>query len=128
MIAEGPFDVKRNSEPPFDVVDGVTLARATFEKRFSGPLEATSKVHMMSALTPEDSGAYVAVERVTGALAGKRGTFVLVHLGLGEGTERSLRVTVVPRSGTGELRGLAGEMNIIIQEDGKHFYRFEYTL
>lgn len=128
MNAEGPFDVKRNSEPPFDVVDGVTLARATFDKRFFGALEATSKVHMMSALSPEDAGAYVAVERVNGVLGGKRGTFVLVHLGIGEGTERSLRVTVVPRSGTGELRGLAGEMKIIIHEDGKHFYDFEYTL
>src|ERR1700691_6244417 len=80
MIAKGSFDLTMHPEPPYDAVDGVTLARVRFDKRFAGPLEATSEVNMMAARTPVDGSAgYVAIERVVGALEGKRGTFVLQH-------------------------------------------------
>ena len=64
---------------------------------------------------------------VSGALAGREGTFVLQHSGTMSSAGQSLVVTVVPDSGTGDLVGLAGAMEILI-EDGQHFYRFEYTL
>ena len=38
-----------------------------------------------------------------------------------------LSVTVVPDSGTGELVGLAGKLEIVIA-DGKHSYEFDYTV
>ncbi len=128
MTARGTFEITMSAEPPYDEVEGVPLARATFDKRFSGPLEATSKVHMLSARTPvEGSAGYVAIERVTGALEGKSGTFVLQHTGVMNRGARSLTVAVVPDSGTGELKGLSGRMDIQI-EGGKHFYVFEYVL
>jgi hypothetical protein len=128
MIAKGTFVVEMTAEPPFDVVEGVALGSASLDKRFAGSLEGTSKGQMLAARTPiADSAAYVAIERVIGALDGKRGTFVLVHKGLAERGNRSLSCTVAPDSATGELRGLSGQMQIDIRE-GKHFYEFEYTL
>jgi hypothetical protein len=38
-----------------------------------------------------------------------------------------LTITVIPDSGTDELVGLQGNMNIIIA-DGKHSYEFDYEL
>ncbi len=128
MIAKGTFEVTMSAEPPYDAVDGVTLARVRFDKRFAGPLDATSSVQMLGARTPvEGSAGYVALERVTGALDGKRGSFVLQHTGVMTRGARSLSVIVVPDSGTGELRGLAGRMDIQIV-DGKHYYEMEFEL
>ncbi len=116
------------AEPPYDVVDGVSLARVSFDKRFAGALDATSGVQMLGARTPvEGSAGYVAIERVTGTLDGKQGTFVLQHSGVMTRGARTLSVTVVPDSGTGELKGLSGRMDIQVV-DGKHFYEFDFEL
>ena len=74
----GSFDITRNAEPPFDTADGVVLGRMRFDKTFHGPLAATSVVHMTSAMTSvKGSAGYVAVERITGSLEGKAGSFVV---------------------------------------------------
>lgn len=62
-----------------------------------------------------------------GTLAGKKGTFTLQHFGGMSGGENRLVLEVVPDSGTGELAGLSGAVNIVI-EDGKHRYEFEYSM
>lgn len=128
MNANGSFDLTMTAEPPYDVVDGVSLGRVAFDKRFAGPLDATSVVHMIGARTPVDGSAgYVAIERVTGTLDGRDGTFVLQHTGVMTRGARALSVTVVPDSGTGALRGLSGRMDIQVVE-GRHRYAFEYEL
>jgi hypothetical protein len=126
MKVTGTFEVTMSAEPPYDVVDEVTLGRVSFDKQFSGPLEATATVQMIGVRTPVDGSAgYVAVERVSGTLDGKHGTFVLQHTGTMNKGTNSLAVTVVPDSGTGDLKGLAGRMEIQIV-GGKHFYEFEF--
>jgi len=69
----------------------------------------------------------VAIERVSGALHGRTGTFVLQHSGTMTRGSPELTVSVVPDSGTGELTGLSGTMRIII-EGKRHSYEFDYTL
>ena len=124
--ARGPFDV--TLAPQQDAGAPATLGRMTIDKRFHGDLEATSQGQMLSAMTDtKGSAGYVAVERVTGTLAGRRGSFVLQHSGTMNRGAPQLSVTVVPDSGTGELAGLAGAMTVTIA-DGKHSYEFEYTL
>ena len=128
MRAHGTFDLTPQFDPPYDVVDGVTLGRARFVKTFAGPLAATSEVHMIGARTPVPASAgYVAIERVTGTLDGRAGTFVLQHSGTMTRGQSALSVTVVPDSGTGALRGLSGRMQIEIV-DKQHHYAFDYEL
>jgi Protein of unknown function (DUF3224) len=67
------------------------------------------------------------IERVTGTLRGRNGSFVLQHAAVVNRGMPELRIAVVPDSGTGQLTGLSGTMNIKIA-DGKHSYDFEYTL
>jgi len=125
--AKGTFEVKMNREPPYDVSDGVSLGRASIEKKFTGELVATSSAQMLAAGSEvKGSAGYVAIERVTGSLDGRSGTFVLQHLGVMTRGTGELKVSVVPDTGTGELRGIAGRMNIEIIE-GKHYYTFEYS-
>jgi hypothetical protein len=83
---------------------------------------------MLSAMgSVKGSAGYVAIERITATLHGRRGSFVLQHSGTMTRGTSQLSVTVVPDSATDELTGLAGRMNIII-EAGKHAYEFDYTL
>ena len=92
-------------------------------------LDATSKGEMLAANTEvKGSAGYVAIERVTGTLAGRSGTFVLQHNATMDRGAPSLNIIVVPDSGTAELAALKGKMNIIIAADGKHSYEFDYEL
>ena len=126
--AGGTFDVKMTPEAMDDKADGAVLGRMSLEKSFHGDLEATGKGTMLTAGTSvQGSAGYVAIERVSGKLHGRRGTFALQHTGTMNRGEPQLSITVVPDSGTGELVGLAGKLGITVA-DGKHSYEFEYTL
>jgi len=124
--ATGPFDVKVT--PQDDKTGDPLLGRMTLDKQYHGDLEATGKGQMLTAGSAvKSSGAYVAIEKVTGTLHGRSGSFVLQHSGtMTQGTPQ-MSVTVVPDSGTGQLAGIAGKMTINIV-GGKHSYDFEYTL
>jgi len=127
--ASGTFEVKMIPQTPEDKTEGATFSRMAIDKQFHGDLEGTSKVEMLSAMTNvKGSGAYVAIERVSGTLQGRSGTFVLQHSATMTRGAPQLTITVVPDSGTGQLVGLAGKMTIKIATDGKHSYDFEYTL
>ena len=83
---------------------------------------------MMGCMNQElGSGGYVALEIVTGSLAGRKGTFQLQHSSTMARGKPTQSVTVIPDSGTGELSGLSGKMIIDIIEK-VHFYTFEYEL
>ena len=125
--ASGTFEVRLSPQVDGEA-GGACVGRMLIDKRFAGDLEATSKGQMLAVRTStEGSAGYVALELVTGKLGGRTGTFVLQHTGTMERGAQRLSVTVVPDSGTGELVGLDGRMEIIISE-GKHSYHFDYTL
>ena len=126
--AAGTFDVKLAPQALADSPADPLLGRFTIDKQFQGDLVGTSRGEMLSARTAtENSAGYVAIERVTGTLGGKKGSFVLQHSGTMTRGTQQLVITVVPDSGTGELTGLAGTMTIRI-EDKKHFYEFMYSI
>jgi hypothetical protein len=126
--AKGSFEVTITPQGPGDPAEGSTLGRMSLEKRIHGDLEGTSRGEMLTALTGiEGSAGYVAIERVTGSLHGRAGSFVLQHSGTMTRGTQHLDLSIVPDSGTGRLAGLTGTMTITIV-DGNHFYDLEYAL
>jgi hypothetical protein len=123
--ASGSFDVKA-APAGGQSADGIN--RMTLDKQFHGDLEGTSQGQMLATGSAKGSGAYVAIERITGTLQGHTGSFTLQHSGTMNRGAPQLTITVVPDSGTEQLAGIEGKMNIIIAADGKHSYDFEYTL
>jgi hypothetical protein len=124
--ATGTFEVKLASLPAYDTSEGSPLARRSLDKVFAGDLTAMSKGEMLSAGTAvKGSAVYVAIERVTGTLGGRKGSFCLHHTGIMNRGAPSLTINVVPDSGTDDLAGLTGSMAIIIA-DGRHSYQFDY--
>lgn len=128
MHARGTFEVKLAPQAPSGNAQDSAFGRMTMDKQFRGDLAGTAQGQMLTAMSPvQGSAGYVAIERVTGKLQGRTGTFVLQHSGTMDRGAQQLTISVVPDSGTGELVGLAGQMVIIIA-DGKHSYEFEYRL
>lgn len=126
--ATGSFDVTLKPLALHDNAQSLPLGRMSIAKQFHGDLEAVSIGEMLTAGTDtKGSAGYVAVERVTGTLHNRRGSFALMHLGTMNRGSPQLAITVVPDSGTEELAGLSGSMAIKII-DKKHFYEFDYTL
>jgi Protein of unknown function (DUF3224) len=126
--ATGPFDVKLVPQGEDDKAQGSSLARYSLDKHYHGDLDATASGTMLTAGTDvKGSAGYVAIERVTGTLNGRAGSFVLQHSGTLTRGAPLQSITVVPDSGTGQLTGLTGKLTVII-DAGKHSYAFDYTL
>ena len=125
--ARGEFDVKVNPLPLAGPAEEETVRRMSREKEFIWEVVVTGKRQMLTAGAAEGSGVYVAIETVSATLAGRKGTFALYHRGVMRRGTPELAVLVVPDSGTGELAGISGALNIII-EGKKHFYDLEYSL
>ena len=126
--ANGTFDVKITPQGTEDKEAAAGLGRMSIEKQIHGDLTGTSKGEMLTGMSEvKGSGAYVAIERITGTLNGRTGSFILQHAGTMAHGEQHLSITVVPDSGTGQLVGIAGTFNLTIT-DGKHFYDLAYTL
>lgn len=126
MRASGHFEVKLAPLEPYNREPAAALGRMSIDKVFEGDLQAVNKGEMLSAGSPQSGSAgYVAVERITGTLHGRRGSFTLQHNASMHRGTFSLNIVVVPGSGTDELEGLAGSMNVIIA-GGEHSYEFDY--
>jgi uncharacterized protein DUF3224 len=129
-IARGPFEVKltpQKSDNP--AAEGSGHGRMSLDKQFHGDLEATSQGEMLSVMgSVKGSAGYVALERVTATLAGRKGSFVLMHTGTMNRGAPGLVIQVVPDSGTGELASIAGTMKIAIGPQGEHTYELEYDI
>jgi Protein of unknown function (DUF3224) len=128
-LVSGTFEVKMTPQKPDNAeAEAAAIGRMSLEKKFHGALEATSIGQMLAFMTEvKGSAGYVAMEKVTGTLDGRSGSFVLQHSGTMNRGATALALAVVPDSGTGQLAGLAGTMGIKV-EGGQHFYEFAYSL
>jgi allantoicase len=125
MHAKGPFDV--NITPQESAPDA-PVARMRLYKEFHGDLEAVAHGEMTAAHEPlTGAGVYVAIDRVTGTLHGKSGSFLIAHRGIRNADGQELSIVIVPGSGTGQLTGITGSVGIEILEK-KHFYTMDYEL
>ena len=128
--AAGAFDVKVTPQKPdTQIARAANLGRLTIDKRFHGDLEGISKGEMLATQTEvPGSAGYVALERVTGKLKGRAGSFVLQHSATMTRGSPKANIAVVPDSGTGELQGISGTMIITVGADGSHSYEFDYQI
>lgn len=127
-VAKGEFTVAMKPLELEGVDASAKLGRMSIDKRITGDLVATTQGQMLTSMTDtQGSAVYVAIERITGTLDGREGSFVLHHRGVMDRGQPNLSVAVVPDSGTGGLAGISGDFRIIL-EGGKHAYEFEYSL
>lgn len=128
LTAAGAFEVTLTPlslDPP---ADDAGRGRMRLSKRFHGGLDATGAGEMLTGMgLVAGSAAYVAIERISGRLDGRSGSFLVVHRGVMTRGEPDLVVSIVPDSGTGELTGIEGAMTLIVGA-GRHDYRIDATV
>ena len=117
-----------DEESPFVEDPGVQYARIRITKTFRGDIEAQSTVEMLSVRAENGGAGYVAVERISGSVHGRSGSFAVLHMGTMAGESQWARWPVVPGSGTGDLARIAGEGRIEIAPDGTHQLHLDYQL
>ena len=89
--------------------EGPVLTRIHVQESFSGDIEGEGAVEFLQAARADGSASFAGIERVTGRLAGREGTFLLQDAGTVEGSIVRGDWFVIPGSGTGQLAGLRGE-------------------
>jgi hypothetical protein len=127
-VVSGEFTVSMQPQALSEVAAPSGIGRMALDKHYSGPLQAEGRGEMLAHMDRAlGSGVYVAMERVSGTLDGRSGSFLLHHTGIMTRGTPALTVAVVPDSGTEALAGLSGSLHIRI-EGGKHYYDFDYAL
>ena len=126
--AKATFKVESWDEKPYDEGKGeLKLTRASVTKSFQGDIEGESTLEYLMVYRDDGSANFVGMERVTGSVGGKKGSFVLQHSGTDDGGTTRDSWFVVPGSGTGELRGLRGEGSFISDHKGPFEVTFDYS-
>jgi hypothetical protein len=131
---ETPVDADDRETHPTDNVDDATaaaaprLTRATVTKTFTGDLEGAGVARYVVMHRADGTSSFVGQERVVGRLADRTGSFVLEHRGTFEGGMSRTSWTVVPGSGTGELRGLQGKGGFASAKAKQYPMTLEYEL
>ncbi|WP_210560403.1 DUF3224 domain-containing protein [Psychrosphaera aestuarii] len=123
MTAKGNFEI--DLKPAQDEQN--PAGRMLINKVYSGDLQGKGSGQMLSKRTESGASAYSAIEEFQGNIGGKTGGFTLVHNGYMTPSEQKLEIIVLSGSGTGELAGITGTMDII-QTNGGHHYVLSYEL
>jgi len=126
--ATASFEITAWDEQPYDERDGVKLSRTRVVKAFRGEIEGDSTAELLMVLAGEDSAAYVGIERVSGRVNGREGSFVYTHTATAAGGTQAADWPVVAGSGTGELAGISGRIRIDNLPDGGHVFTLDYEL
>lgn len=113
MQARSTYEnVHADESPMSGAANEATVSRGTRRRRFDGEISGEGTADILIARGSDDRLGYVATERFVGSVAGKSGTFLLQH---GAAMDRGVVTPfgyIVPGTGTGELMGIRGEVQI----------------
>ncbi|HEX8287493.1 MAG TPA: DUF3224 domain-containing protein [Pyrinomonadaceae bacterium] len=124
-----PFQVTLWDVNPYnETADGQTFSRGTVNKTFDGALKGESTGEILMFSGADGSAAYTVLEKVTGEIEGRAGSFSMMH-GATHTPQETSRAggIIVPNSGTGALKGIGGVVEFKSGENGKHII-LDYTL
>ena len=125
--ANARFAIKSWDEKPYGEGDTLPkLTRASVTKTYTGDIAAEAQVEYLMMYRSDGSAAFVGLERVTGRIAGKAGSFVLQRTGKFEDGQAKESYFVIPGSATGELQGLQGEGTSAVGHGMEHPFTLKY--
>ena len=107
--AKAKITVQSSEAQPYDQTASPALIEIHLTETFTGDIEGESPVRALQILRDDHSASLVSVQRFSGKLAGRQGTFVLQGQEIVENGKIKATWFVVPGSGTGDLFGLRGE-------------------
>lgn len=127
MHATATFEIKKWDEHPYiESDDGAKMTRAEIEYIYHGDIEGESIVQYLMAYRPDGAGTAIALERITGSVGGRAGSFVLQHTSTFAESGVTGTYEVVPGSGAGELRGITGTGTLSVSGEGPYPFALDY--
>jgi hypothetical protein len=126
--AAGAFEVNGGTEDPYEELDGgLKLTHASGTQGFTGDISGDGAVHWLMLYRPDKTAHFVGLQRISGSLGGRQGSFVAAAEGDHDGTGSTITFTIIPGSGTGGLAGISGEGRLIAKGGPKGTYELEYA-
>jgi hypothetical protein len=122
------FQVKSWDEQPYGEVEGLPkLTRVSATYSYEGDIEGNGAVEFLMMYREDGSASFSGMERVTGRIGDRAGTFVFQGGGTFESNMARGSWQVVAGSGTGDLRGLRGEATMVATVGQEAELTLEYT-
>jgi hypothetical protein len=129
QTANARFAIKSWDEKPYsEGPDLPKLTRASVSKTYTGDITGEGQVEYTMMYRADGSATFLGLERITGRLAGKTGSFVLQRTGVFEGGQAKETYSIIPGSGTGELHGLTGDGRSAVGHGMEHPFTLSYEL
>ena len=127
--ASARFSIQSWDEKPYsEGKDLPKMTRASVDKMFTGDIDGESHVEYLMMYRSDGTAAFVGLERITGRIAGRNGSFVLQRTGVFEDGQAKESYSVVTGSGTGELRSLRGEGTSSVGHAADYPFALNYEL
>ena len=123
------FAIKKWEENPIgDANAEPKITRAMVSKTLTGELEGESHLEYLMMYRGDGSASIVGLERVTGRIGDKEGSFVLKRLGEFEHGEAKELYSIIPGSGTGGLKGISGDGRSSVGHGMEHPFEIEIAI
>ena len=127
--ATGSFQVLSGTEDSYDELDGgIRLTHASGAQAFTGDIEGEGSVHWLMLYRGDKTAHFVGLQRITGSVGGRRGSFVLAAEGAHDGASSRITLTIIEGSGTGDLAGIAGEGTFDAPGGPSGTYALDYVI
>jgi len=127
--ARGSFEVTGGTEDAYDELDGGSrLTHASGSQSFQGDIDGEGSVHWLMLYRADKTAHFVGMQRITGAIGGRTGSFVAAAEGDHDGTGSTITFSIVPGSGSGGLAGIAGTGRLVATGGPNGTYELDYTL
>jgi hypothetical protein len=125
QVANATFQIKSYEEVPYsEIPGGPTLAKGHFVFTYQGDIQGEGVYEELKIYYAENQATMYGLQRVIARVGGKFGSFVLEHQGQFENGIVTCIMIVVPGSGTGELKGIRGQ----VQFQSAHAQEFPISL
>lgn len=128
MTYDATFEISAWDESPYQSgEDGAKMTLAVVGKTYSGDLDGASDTRWLMSYAADGTATFVGLERVEGTVGGRKGSFVLQHVGaFADGAARA-RLSVVPGSGTDGLGGVTGDGDFTADPGGRVVLRLTFA-
>jgi len=127
--ANATFEVISWDEKPYSEIEGAPkLAHVTVTHIYRGDIEGESTLQYLMVWPSETNAIFAGLERVVGRIGDRSGSFALQHTGTLDNGIADAKWSVVPGSGTGDLRGLRGEGGYVSGHVQPHPFTLDYDL
>ena len=127
--ANGSFQITSFNEDTYeDRGSGAKLTHAWGDQAFSGDIEGDGQVHWLMSYRPDKTATYVGLQRIKGEIGGRKGSFIIEATGDFDGAASRGDWSVIPSSGTDDLKGITGSGTFEAPGGPKATYALDYEL